>query len=90
MRRLGRYLEGIAYFEYAGRLTLYGKLETTFPGAGPSACDKIFRVTPPLAAGGAPWADAAVATNSVIPQIAHDAKPANPRRVSMTPSLPSV
>jgi hypothetical protein len=51
---------------------------------------KIFRVTPPLAAGGAPWADAEVATNSVIPQIAHEAKPANPRRVSMTPSLPSV
>src|SRR5262249_51505447 len=26
--------------------------------------------------------------NSVIPQIAHDAKPANPRRVNMTSSLP--
>jgi hypothetical protein len=121
MGRLGRYLEGIAYFEYAGRLTLYGKLKTTFHDIGgfdsrmrvspdrhsrlycrfhkqrliarrwgPSACDKIFRVTPPLAAGGVPWADAAVATNSVIPQIAHEAKPANPRRVSMTPSLPSV
>jgi hypothetical protein len=32
----------------------------------------------------------ALATNSVIPQIAHEAKPANPRRVSMTPSLPFV
>jgi hypothetical protein len=33
------------------------------------------------------WADTSDATNSVIPQIAYDAKPANPRRVSMLPSL---
>src|SRR5262245_27047699 len=59
----------------------------TKPGVGPSVCDKIFRVTPAVAAGGVPWADASVAMNSVIPQIAHDAKPANPRRVSMISSL---
>jgi len=54
---------------------------------GPSVCDKIFRVTPDVAAGGAPCADASLAMNSVSPQIAHDAKPANPRRVSMISSL---
>ena len=30
--RLGGYLEGIACFDCAGRLTLYGKLEATFQG----------------------------------------------------------
>jgi hypothetical protein len=48
----------------------------------------IFRVTPEVAAGGAPCADASVAMNPVSPQIAQDAKPAKPRRVSMTTSLP--
>jgi hypothetical protein len=62
----------------------------TYPDAGPSICDKIFRVTPGVAAGCVPCADASVATNSVIPQIAHDAKPVNPRLVSMTLSLPVV
>jgi hypothetical protein len=50
-----------------------------------SVCDKIFRVTPP-AAGGAPWADASVATKPVIAHSAHDAKP---RLVSMA-NLPAV
>src|SRR6516165_2733550 len=59
----------------------------TYPGAGPSICDKIFRVTPGVVAGGVPWADTSVATKSVIPQIAHDATAANPRRVSMATSL---
>ena len=44
MGRLGRYLEGIAYFEYAGRLTLYGKLETTFHDIG--GFDSRMRVSP--------------------------------------------
>ena len=39
---------------------------------------------PGVVATGAPWAEASAAMNSVIPQIAHDAKPANPRRVNMT------
>ena len=44
MGRLGRYLEGIAYFEYAGRLTFYGKLETTFHDIG--GFDSRMRVSP--------------------------------------------
>ena len=46
----------------------------TYPRAGPSICDKIFRVTPGVAAGWVPSADASVAINSVIPQIAHAPK----------------
>ena len=42
------------------------------------------RVTPPDAAGGVPWADASVAINPVIAQIAQDAKP---RLLSMVASL---
>jgi hypothetical protein len=42
----------------------------------------MFRVTPP--AGAAPCADASVAMNPVIAQIAQDAKP---RRVSIVASL---
>jgi hypothetical protein len=41
-----------------------------------------------VVAGWVPWAEASVAINSVIPQIAHDAKPANPRRVSIRLSFP--
>jgi hypothetical protein len=44
MGRFGRYLEAIAYFEYAGRLTLYGKLETTFHDIG--GFDSRMRVSP--------------------------------------------
>jgi hypothetical protein len=46
-------------------------------------------VTPGVTAGNAPAAaDASVATNPITAQIAQDAKPAKPRRVSMTTSLP--
>jgi len=38
-------------------------------------------------AAGAPCADASVATKPVTAQIAQEAKPAKPRRVSITPSL---
>jgi hypothetical protein len=58
----------------------------TYPGAGPSVCDKIFRVTPGVAAGGV-CADASVAANPVMEQSAQDATPAKPRRVSMMTSL---
>src|ERR1700722_5214647 len=62
----------------------------TYPGAGPSLCDKIFRETPGVVAGGVvPCADASVAINPVTAQIAQDATPAKPRRVSMT-DLPVV
>ena len=46
-----------------------------------------FRVTPGVTAGGVSSADASVAMNPVTAQIAQDAKPAKPRRVSMTTSL---
>src|SRR5690349_13439130 len=45
--------------------------------------DRICRSTPPAGGGDPPCADAAVATNSLIPQSAHGAKAANLRRVSM-------
>src|ERR1044072_597474 len=54
----------------------------SYPAAGPSVLARMFRVTPP--AGAAPCADASVAMNPVIAQIAQDAKP---RRVSMVTSL---
>jgi len=62
----------------------------TYPGAGPSICDKIFRVTPGVGAGWLPSADASVAINSVIPQIAHAAKLEKPRLVSMTTTSQSL
>jgi len=53
-----------------------------------SICDNVFRVTPGTAAGGAPSAaDASLATNPATAQIAQDAKPVKPRRVSMMTSL---
>src|ERR1700733_5762101 len=55
----------------------------TYPGAGPSLCERIFRLTPGVAAGGVVCADASVAANSVIAQSAQDAIPAKSRRVSM-------
>src|SRR6516225_8324179 len=55
----------------------------TKPGTGPSVCDRIFLLKLGDPAGGEPCADASVATNPVSPQIAQDAKPENPRRVSM-------
>jgi hypothetical protein len=56
----------------------------TYPGIGPSICDNIFRVRPGVTGGEAPSAaDASLATNPVTAQIAQDAKPAKPRRVSM-------
>src|ERR1700687_606622 len=53
-------------------------------GIGPSVCDRIFRVTPGVVAGGAPWAETSVAMNPAAAQIA---QPAKPRRVSMMTSL---
>jgi hypothetical protein len=44
MRRVGRYLEGIACFDGAGRLTLYGKLEAGFQDIG--GLDSRMRVSP--------------------------------------------
>jgi hypothetical protein len=44
MRRFGRYLEGIACLDSAGRLTLYGKLETAFQDIG--GFDSRMRVSP--------------------------------------------
>ncbi len=44
MRRFGRYLEGIACFDCAGRLTLYGKLEAAFQDIG--GFDSRMRVSP--------------------------------------------
>ena len=44
MRRFGRYLECIAGFERAGRLTLYGKLEAAFQDIG--GFDSRMRVPP--------------------------------------------
>ena len=44
MRRFGRYLECIAGFERAGRLTLYGKLEAAFQDIG--GLDSRMRVPP--------------------------------------------
>src|ERR1700677_3121943 len=56
----------------------------TYPGDGPSLCDRILRDTPGVAAGGAPSAaDASVAMNPVSAQIAQDATLAKSRRVSM-------
>src|SRR5215472_10768714 len=45
----------------------------------------MLRVTPPDEADVWPWAYASLAMNSVIPQSAQDAKPAKPRRVSISP-----
>jgi hypothetical protein len=42
--RLGRYLEAIACFDCAGRLTLYGKLEAAFQDIG--GFDSRMRVSP--------------------------------------------
>src|ERR1700761_3466246 len=56
----------------------------TYPGDGPSFCDRIFRETPGVVAGGASSADASVAIKPATAQIAQDATPAKPRRVSMT------
>src|SRR5216683_3134975 len=56
----------------------------TYPGVGPSVCDRIFRVTPGVVAGVVPCADASVAMNPVTAQSAQDAIPAKSRRVSMT------
>jgi hypothetical protein len=58
-------------------------MSVTYPGAGPSVCDNIFRATPGVAAGGAVCADASVARNPVTAQSAQDATPAKSRRVSM-------
>src|ERR1700674_3052778 len=44
MGRFGRYLEGIACFDRAGRLTLYGKLEAAFQDIG--GFDARMRVSP--------------------------------------------
>lgn len=44
MRRVGRYLECIACFDCAGRLTLYGKLEAAFQDIG--GLDSRMRVSP--------------------------------------------
>jgi len=60
----------------------------TYPGVGPLVCDKIFRVTPGVAAGAVPCADASVAMNPVTVQIAQDAIPAKSRRVSDIAFLP--
>src|SRR5579871_954655 len=49
----------------------------------------MLRVTPPDEADVWPWAYASLATNSVIPHSAQEAKLAKPRRVSMSP-LPVV
>src|SRR4030088_3752402 len=62
-------------------------MSVTYPGVGPSVCDKTFRVTPGVAAGGVVCADASVATKPVTAQSAQDAIPAKSRRVSMTTSL---
>ena len=43
MGRLGRYLEGIACFHRAGRLTLYGKFEAAFQDV--SGFDSRMRVS---------------------------------------------
>jgi hypothetical protein len=59
----------------------------TYPGTGPSVCDRILRKTPGVVAGGVVCADASVATNPVSEQSAQDAKPAKFRRVSMATSL---
>src|SRR5450631_2078395 len=56
----------------------------TYPGVGPSVCDRIFRVTPGVVAGVVPCADASVAMNPVTAQSAQDAIPAKSRRVSMS------
>src|SRR5450755_4036330 len=61
----------------------------TYPGVGPSVCDRIFRVTPGVVAGVVACADASVAMNPVTAQSAQDAIPAKSRRVSMT-NLPVV
>src|SRR3984893_16720541 len=60
----------------------------TYPGVGPSVCKKIFRVTPGVAAGGVPCANASVAINPVTAQIVQDANPAKSRRVSGMVFLP--
>ncbi len=44
----------------------------TYPGVGPSVCDRTFRVTPGVVAGGV-WAEASVAINPVSEQRAQDA-----------------
>ena len=61
----------------------------TYPGIGPSVCDRIFRVTPGVVAGGVVCAEAPAAMNSASPQIAQPATPVKFLRVSMATSLPS-
>src|SRR6185295_12246969 len=50
---------------------------------GPSVCDRIFRVTPGVVAGGVVCAEASAAMNSASPQIAQPATPVKFLRVSM-------
>jgi hypothetical protein len=47
----------------------------TYPGTGPSICDRIFRVPPAVAAGGPLSAEASVAEKPVAAHIAPVAKP---------------